>query len=128
MTGLQLTVLPGRLAVSRLAADSPMPGWAMSDGFLSITRTADELSIVCPQERLPTGTTAERGWACLKVAGPLDFVLTGVLAGLAAPLASAGISIFAVSTYETDYLLVKEADLPAAIGALEGAGHRISTR
>ena len=128
MTGLQLTVLPGRLAVCRLAAGSPMPAWAMSDVFLSITRTADELSIVCRQEHLPTGITAERGWACLKVAGPLDFALTGVLVGLAAPLADAGISIFAVSTYDTDYLLVKEADLPAAIDTLEGAGHRISTR
>lgn len=126
MTGLQLTVLPGVLAVCRMAADAPIPAWATSGPFTCITRTGDELSVVCAAECVPHEATAERSWACLKVAGPLDFALTGVLAGLAAPLADVGIPIFVVSTYDTDYLLVKEKCLQTAINALEEAGNQIT--
>ena len=87
---------------------------------------ADELSIVCPQGQLPEYKEAELGWRALKVAGPLDFSLTGVLADLANPLAKAGSSIFALSTYNTDYLLVKEDKLEQAVSTLEASGHEVN--
>ena len=100
----------------------PIPEWAHS-GFFSMTRTPDELSIVCNEEIVPDGVACEKGWHCLQVKGPLDFALTGILASLAAPLAEAGISIFAISTYDTDYFLVKELD--RAIAVLFKAGHNV---
>ncbi|MGE3275165.1 MAG: ACT domain-containing protein [Vicinamibacterales bacterium] len=120
---LTLRTLGGRLAVARLAADSPLPGWVPATGFLSISRTARELSVVCDEAAVPPEVVAERGWRALEVEGPLDFGLTGVLASLAGPLAGAGVSIFAVSTYDTDYILVREAALGTARRALEAAGH-----
>ncbi|MBZ5527207.1 MAG: ACT domain-containing protein [Acidobacteriia bacterium] len=122
---LTLSVLPGRFAVCRLAGQAEVPGWASRGSFVSITRAPGELSIVCAEENIPAGIVAERGWKLLGVRGPLEFTLTGILAGLAGPLAEAGISIFAISTYETDYLLVGEAVLEKAIGVLERAGHTI---
>jgi hypothetical protein len=88
-------------------------------------RSGDELSIVCLVERVPEGVMAVRGWRGLRVAGPLDFALVGILAALAVPLAAAGVSIFAVSTYDTDYLFVREQDSETAIRALEAAGHTV---
>ena len=118
-TRLTLTLLPDRLAVCRLAPDAALPPWlAWDGGLISLTRTADELSIVCAEERVPGDVQAERGWRAFKVLGPLDFALTGILAGLAAPLAEAGISLFALSTYDTDYILVRAADLERALAAL----------
>lgn len=128
---LTLTLLPGTFAICRLAPDASIPAWAHADSigtasFLSITRTADELSIVCPQSAIPDDITADRDWRCLKVEGPFDLTAdTGVLATLAAPLANAGIGIFTVSTYDTDHLLVNEANLDRAIAALTAAGHTI---
>lgn len=122
---LALRVLPGRLAVCRLAADAPFPDWAQAGALASITRAADELSVVCAEEGVPLEVRAERGWRALQVAGPLDFALTGVLVALAVPLADAGVSIFALSTYDTDYVLVREGDLPRAAATLERAGHRV---
>ena len=102
-----VTELPGRFAVARLQADADVPPWASSGrGFVSVTRTAQELSITCPQDVVPGGVPAQRGLAALRVEGPLDFGLTGILAALSAPLAEAGIPVFAVATYDTDYLLV----------------------
>jgi uncharacterized protein len=115
-----LTVLPDRLAVCRLPADAPAPSWA-AGAFVSVTRTAEELSVVCAEENVPDGVTAERGWRCLKVEGPLDFALTGVLAELLVPLAKAEISVFALATYDTDHLLVREDRLEDALAALERA-------
>ena len=120
---LTLSVLPDTLAVCRLDASAPIPDWAAN--FFSITRTQDELSIVCPQQDVPAGIQCERDWRGLCVAGPLDFALTGVLAALAAPLAQAGISIFAISTFETDYILVKEANLELAVTVLSQTGHQV---
>ena len=118
-TRLILSLLPETLAVVRMAAGAALPGWIdWSDPFVTVSRTRDELSIVCPEARLPTDAQAERGWRGFKVEGPLDFALTGILARLAAPLAEAGISIFAISTYDTDYLLVRAADLEAATAVL----------
>jgi uncharacterized protein len=97
-----------------------------ADGvFFSITRTADELSVVCAERDAPKDAKVEGGWRAMKVEGTLDFSLTGVLASISAPLADAGVSIFVVSTYETDYVLVKEASLMKAVPALEAAGHSV---
>ena len=120
-----LTVLPGRFAVCRLDAQAAVPDWAFSGDFFSVTRTIDELSIVCSEAGVPEGVLCERGWACLKVEGPLDFSLTGVLASLTQPLAEAGISLFVLSTYNTDYLLVKARDLDRAVAVLAEAEHTI---
>lgn len=120
-----LKVLPMELAVCRLGPDEKTPGWLWRAPFVSLTRTGDELSVVCPQDRVPPGVEQVGGWRGLKVCGPLDFSLVGVLASLAQPLAEAGISIFAVSTYETDYILVRENDFEAAVSALRKAGHRV---
>lgn len=117
--------LPQTFAICRLDASHPLPDWASSAAFLSITRTPEELSIVCPDEVVPQTVTAQRGWRVLQVKGPLDFNQVGVLAALACPLAAAGVSIFVLSTYDTDYLLVREQDLSRATAALTAAGHRV---
>jgi hypothetical protein len=121
----ELTVLSGSVAIVRLAADSPLPPWATDTEFFSVTRTIDELSIVCRADRVPRGITAETGWRMLKVAGPFALSEVGVLAALSASLAAAKVSLFAISTFDTDYLLVSEKQLDAAIAALRSAGHRV---
>lgn len=123
---LELAVLEGDFAVARLGPDEPVPEWASEGGLVSITHTADELSIVCDAARVPAGVVAERGWRCLGVAGPLDFSAVGILAELAGALAEAGISLFAISTYDTDYLLVRTEALAAAVEALARRGHSVA--
>jgi hypothetical protein len=120
---LRLTILPEPLAVCRLAAHDEWPAWLPVHGLVSLTRTSDELSIVCAKGAIPAGVRCEPGWRALAVAGPLDFGLTGVLASIATPLAEAGISIFAISTFDTDYVLVKHERLEDAVEALRRAGH-----
>jgi hypothetical protein len=124
-TSLNINLLPGLYAVCRLPAKAPSPEWPKSDELLTFTRTRDEFSIVCADEQIPANIKAERDWRVLKVAGPLDFSLVGVLASLVGPLADAGVSIFALSTYDTDYILVKKSDLESACQALEHAGHKL---
>jgi GNAT superfamily N-acetyltransferase len=119
--------VPGRFAVCRLDARAPIPIWAAGDGFFSITRTADELCIVCRESDVPDGVQCERGWRCLRVAGTIPFTAVGVLASLTVPLAEARVGVFALSTFDTDYLLVKEVDLPAAIVALGRRGHTVNS-
>lgn len=126
MVSLPLTLLPDRLAVCRLAPDAALPAWIAGPGFVSITRTDEELSIVVATDRVPANLTAVRDWRALKVGGPLDFALTGIMAALAGPLAEAEISLFGIATYDTDYLLVKADTLDAAVTALTAAGHRVS--
>ena len=110
----------------RLAADDEFPRWALSGGgFASVARTAHELSLVCAEDAVPQGIQCEPGWRLFKIEGPLDFALTGILASVAQPLAEAGVSIFAISTYETDYVMVKEQDVEKAVLALAAAGHRV---
>jgi hypothetical protein len=124
--GVDLRVLPGALAVARLDPREEPPAWAAPAGALhSVVRTEHELSIVCPDDAVPAGVPAERGFRALAAAGPIDFSLTGVLASMAVPLAEAGVSIFALSTYDTDHLLVREQRLPEAVAALRAAGHRV---
>ena len=125
---LTLSVLSDRLAVSRLDPqdeDGMLPMWALDGELSSITRTMDELSVVCAEDAVPEGVQVELGWRCLKAHGPFDFSTVGVLVSLAGPLAEAGISIFALSTYDTDYLMVKESDLTKATRVLEDRGHTI---
>ncbi len=127
MPVLKLSVGPEVLAVIRLAADAPIPVWASSaKGLMSVTRTAEELSIVCDEQVVPAGTRIVTGWRALKVQGPLDFSLTGILASLAIPLAIAEVSIFTLSTFDTDYVLVKQDRLPIALTALRQVGHTIT--
>jgi hypothetical protein len=121
---LQLELLAGTFAVCRLDPGAAPPPWA-AGSFVSLTRTDAELSVVCPAEGVPAGVPAEGGWRALRVRGPLGFGMTGVLASLASPLASTGVSIFVVSTYDTDYLLVQERDLDRARHALVRAGHEL---
>jgi putative acetyltransferase len=118
-------LLDGTFAVCRLDSASSIPPWATADDFFSITRTADELSVVCRQDAVPDGINCERGWRCLRVAGTIPFSVVGVLASLTAPLADAGISVFALSTFDTDYLLVKAKDLERAVDVLRRRGHTI---
>lgn len=120
-----LALLPGRFAICRLGAEDPLPDWAAGKLFCSATRTPDELSVVCPEENLPEGTVSEKSWCCLKVKGPLNLNQAGVLASLAVPLRNADVSLFTVSTYLTDYLLLKAEDLEAAVRALAHAGHGV---
>ncbi len=123
---LELCLLPERFAISRVAADSPIPAWATQGSFFSVTRTGDELSIVTELSRVPVGVPSQPGWRVLKVRGPFVLSEIGVLSALATPLAEARISLFAVSTFDTDYLLVASETLSAAIAALERAGHNIN--
>lgn len=125
MTSIRLRVLPGELAVCRLPAGAPTPRVPDTAELFAVTRTRDELSVVCPVADAPDDATVERGWRALAIVGPLEFALTGVLAGIARPLAEAGLSIFAVSTYDTDYVLVRADALDPAVEALHGAGYEI---
>jgi uncharacterized protein len=122
---LELTLLPERFAISRLAADATIPEWATQGPFFSVTHTGDELSVVTELSRVPVGVQSQPGWRVLKVHGPFVLSEIGVLSALAAPLAEAKISLFAISTFDTDYLLVASETLSAAIAALERAGHLI---
>ncbi|MDI1318870.1 MAG: ACT domain-containing protein [bacterium] len=122
---LNLQLLPGEFAACRLPPAEPLPAWAGSAVFSSVTRTADELSIICPAAAVPAGIKAVRSWRLLKVAGPLDFGAVGILASITAPLARAGISLLAVATFDTDYVLVKTERLEEALRALEAAGHSV---
>jgi hypothetical protein len=115
----KLSLIPLSLAVCRLNKTASIPSWATCGSFFSITKTDDELSVVCPERNVPANIMSEKGWMALKVKGPLDFSLTGVLASIATPLAEAGISIFAISTFETDYILVKEENVKSAAEILE---------
>lgn len=118
-----LTILPDTFAICRLDASAAAPSWATTGSFFSITRTAGELSVVCLQSLLPDGVRCERGWRCLQLAGPIPFSTVGVLTSLVQPLSEAGISVFAMSTFDTDYLLVNAADLERAIDAWRPCGH-----
>jgi nitrilase len=124
---LPLTLLEvvGRFAVCKLPPGSAIPAWATAGDVFSVTRTVEELTVVCRQEMVPSGTQAEVGWRCLRVAGAMPFTLVGVLASLTGPVASAGVGVFVVSTFDTDYLFVKDAGFQAAVAALRGAGHSV---
>jgi uncharacterized protein len=123
---LTLQLIPGEFAACRLPATAPLPPWADSIVFSASTRTADELSIICPTAQIPAGVKHEAGWSLLKFQGPFAFTETGILASVLSPLATAKIGILALSTFDTDYVLVKAAHLAEARRALEAAGHRFA--
>ncbi len=125
MKTLALFVMPQRLAICRLGPADELPAAVFRAPFWSVTRTAEELSLIVAEDFVPPCCQCVRGYRVFQVAGPLDFSLTGVLSALATPLAQAEISLFALSTYDTDYLLVREADLDSAIAVLSRAGHRV---
>jgi len=120
---VKLYVLDDLYAVVRCDPDAPLPDWARGGPFWSVTRTDAELSVVCREDDVPATASAERGWCALELAGPLDFSLTGVVSALVVPLAEAEVPIFVLSTFETDYLLVRERDLERSVSALTTAGH-----
>jgi len=127
---LDLDLLPEEYAVCRLPAGSALPASLSSGpdvkGVISVTWAPDELSIICPADRVPEDATVEAAWRCLRVVGPLDLALTGVLASLAGPLAEARVNIVAFSTYDTDYLLVPAVRLSEALDTLTAVGHRVA--
>ena len=125
---LALTELPHDYAIARLAPEAALPAWADGPGFVSIARTAEELSILCLAARVPAGTGAVGPWVGFKLEGPFDFGETGIGAAILAPLAAAGIGILFVSTFDTDYLFVKREERVAAIAALVAAGHYVTGR
>jgi hypothetical protein len=122
---LTFIILRETLAICRLDKDAPIPDWVFQGGLFSVTRTKDELSIVCPQINVPKGIVCNQGWSCLKIKGPLDLSSTGIISSIAKTLQQEGISFFSISTYDTDYIMVKEKDLEKAIFALTETGHRI---
>jgi len=124
---VKLYVLDELYAVVRCDPDAPVPDWVSGGHFWSVTRSDSELSVVCREDDVPAEASAERGWCALELAGPLDFSLTGVVSALVSPLADAAVPIFVLSTFETDYLLVRELDLPRSVDALRAAGHEVDS-
>ena len=126
-TSLSLRLHPQPLSVVRLPSKQPLPAWVFAgDGIAAAVRRADEFGVVCATERVPADAGSEDGWVALEVDGPLDFALTGILVAVAQPLAEAGVPIYALSTYDTDVVLVRATAQEAAIAALERAGHTVS--
>lgn len=120
-----LTRLDGEYAICRLAANAPIPDWYRDSTFWSVTRTPNELSVVCSAARVPKGIQSEAPWHCFAVDGPIPFDETGVIASLSEPLRKAAVGIFVVSTYDTDYILVRAANVERAITAWRAAGHTV---
>jgi uncharacterized protein len=117
--------MPGKLAVCRLSAGAKIPDWAWSGSFCSVTRTEDEVSIVCAADDVPEEHLPKSPWICFKVEGPFSFSEVGILASIIDPLAAKGIPIFAISTFDTDYVLVGEEYAGITLGALKDAGHEL---
>lgn len=115
---LTMKLLNNKYGVCRLDKNELIPTWPQNSDFFSITKTSDELSIVCSQDDIPDDIKCEKDWRMLKILGPLDFSLIGILSSISTILAQKGISIFAISTYDTDYILVKNKDIDNAIAAL----------
>jgi uncharacterized protein len=122
---LKMSLIDKKYAVCRLDIIDKIPEWSTCGGFFSITRTSDELSIVCCEDYVADNIKCEKGWRILKVEGPLEFSLTGILSAISTILASNGISIFAVSTYDTDFILVKDEDVDKSIQALTENGYEV---
>lgn len=122
-TGLGIRVMSDRLAIARLDPVAPLPDWTAGGPLLAAVRTAEELTLVASDHLVPVSVACERNWVALQLIGPFELSETGILAAMTAPLADAGVPIFAISTYETDYLLIRERDLPRARQVLEGVGH-----
>lgn len=127
MDGVKMTLIVQRqsMAVCRLDPAEPIPDWSCRGKFFSLTRTTQELSIVCEEQYVPAMVTSERDWRMLKIDGILDFGLVGIVAGVSTVLAAARLGIFVLSTYDTDYILVKQAGLAKAVEALRLSGYQV---
>ena len=125
-THLHLSILPDMYAVSRLPPKATIPDWGTVSPFYSVTQTSDEISIVCESKDVPSGVKTKQNWRMIKVEGPLDFSLSGILASLTVPLAKAKISIFSISTFDTDYLLVQDKSFSKAIAVLKESGFTVN--
>jgi uncharacterized protein len=125
MRPLTLVVLPHAYAICQLAEDAVIPLWADGPGFVSITRSDGELTIVCDAGRVPADIKTDAPWTCFKFQGPFDFGDTGIVAAIVSPISAKRIGLFVVCTFDRDYLLVHARDTEAAISAIEGAGHRV---
>jgi len=121
LEALRIKLLSGRYGVARLSGGSLIPDWIKGE-FISVTLTTDELSVTCLEDCIPDGITCEKGWRVLKILGPLDFALVGILSRISGILAEKQISIFAISTFDTDYILVKNDKTPNAVAALKEEG------
>jgi hypothetical protein len=122
---MKFKIIPGRFAVCQLPAGSPVPAWATAGAFASVTATPEELSIVCEESAAPAGVKAEKGFACFQLAGPFPLDSVGILRDFLEPLSAAGVPIFAVSTFNTDFVLVPDAKKALALELLQGAGHEL---
>lgn len=122
---LVMKLFKEKFGVCRLEIEALIPEWAQASQFYSITKTSDELSVVCSQDNIPDGIKCEKDWRILKIEGILDFSLIGILASISGILATNNISIFAISTYNTDYILVKEKDINNAVKVLSGEQYEI---
>jgi uncharacterized protein len=125
MKKLTLKLLPDLYGISRLHPSSPIPPWADGAGFMSISRTDEELSIVCHQARIPDSVQSSLDWACFKLLGPFAFDETGIVLRVIEPLSRNGVGVFVVSTYDGDHVLVKNQDLERSKSLLVQAGHEI---
>lgn len=124
---LTMVLLSKTYSVCRLAPESTIPDWPLKGDFYSVSKTRDELSVVCEDDLVPAKVTCEKAWKVLKIQGPLDFALVGILSKISQVLADVSVSIFAISTFDTDYILVKEKDLDQAVSALREASYEILT-
>jgi len=122
---LSLKILPDRMAVCRFDPTVAVPDWIDQSGFYSITCTEHELTIVCAETLVARGTKSEIGWRCFKVEGSLDFSEIGIIFSLTQPLAENSVSVFVISTFDTDYFMVKEKDLAITVDVLTAAGHQV---
>lgn len=122
---MKFTTLRGSYAICKLHSAAVIPDWSATGAFSSITRTSNELSIICEEAHIPPDTKAERGYSCLRLEGPFDFQAVGILESFLAPLAQSGVPILAVSTYDTDWILIQKKHWTAALSVLVDAGHEL---
>ena len=124
---LKLSLLEEKYGICTLPKDAPIPHWVSKESLVSITRTGKELTIVCKQDIIPSKLQSDLNWRCFKIDGSFDLSQIGVISSISSPLADAGISIYVISTYDTDYFLVKDDNLEKSISVLSNFGHSITT-
>jgi len=119
---IKLTIIDGTFSIHRLASDEPIPAAVLREPFFAVLRSAAELSLVCSSSVAVEAQKTSAGWACLEVAGPLDFGMTGIIASISKALSNASVPVFVVSSFDTDCILVRERDLDQAVAALRAGG------
>ena len=124
---LRISLLKDKYGICSLPNTAPIPEWALKQSLVSITRTKKELTIVCPQDVIPSQCKSDLNWRCFRLDGTFDLNQIGVISSISAPLAQNGISIYVISTYDTDYFLVQQENLEQTISALSNSGHSITT-